>query len=322
MVIGSQAARRSDVRKTRITSLSSRVTLALALGCRQHRALAAQARQERRQSAGKGDIRIVTLDPGHFHAALPHRESYPDVDARVHVYAPLGTDLIEHLKRIVALQPAPREPHRLAAGDAHRAGLPRALQARRGRATWWSSPAATGARSTTSRPAVGAGLPRPGRQALDPAVGGSAQAEGDAGPGREEGAHRLRHDDRALRDHDPAAEGAGQRSRGLRQGRPGHARAAQRLHGERAPPDEDGGGRAQHPPGLVLRQGAAGRGGQRHRHPPGGSGALDAVAGAGDRRREGDPDPVGPALADPDQPGQLPAGDRREGLPGSSSRRT
>jgi predicted dehydrogenase len=45
-------------------------------------------------------FRIVTLDPGHFHAALVHRESYPDVDDRVQVYAPLGWDLLEHLKRI------------------------------------------------------------------------------------------------------------------------------------------------------------------------------------------------------------------------------
>ena len=50
---------------------------------------------------GKGAIRIVTLDPGHFHAALPHRESYPGVDTRVHVYAPLGSDLIKHLGRIL-----------------------------------------------------------------------------------------------------------------------------------------------------------------------------------------------------------------------------
>jgi predicted dehydrogenase len=50
---------------------------------------------------GKGAIRIVTLDPGHFHAALPHRESYPGVDPRVNVYAPLGSDLIKHLGRIL-----------------------------------------------------------------------------------------------------------------------------------------------------------------------------------------------------------------------------
>jgi len=51
-------------------------------------------------AAAEPAFRIVTLDPGHFHAALVHRDTYPDVDERVHVYAPLGWDLMEHLKRI------------------------------------------------------------------------------------------------------------------------------------------------------------------------------------------------------------------------------
>src|SRR6185436_9077811 len=54
-------------------------------------------------AAGAGadpTFRIMTLDPGHFHAALVHREAYPDVAPRVDVYAPLGWDLFEHLKRL------------------------------------------------------------------------------------------------------------------------------------------------------------------------------------------------------------------------------
>lgn len=47
------------------------------------------------------DVRFMTLDPGHFHAALVQKEMYPNVAARVDVYAPLGSDLIEHLNRIV-----------------------------------------------------------------------------------------------------------------------------------------------------------------------------------------------------------------------------
>jgi predicted dehydrogenase len=46
------------------------------------------------------DIRLMTLDPGHFHAALVQREMFPGVAPQVHVYAPLGFDLTEHLKRI------------------------------------------------------------------------------------------------------------------------------------------------------------------------------------------------------------------------------
>jgi len=46
-------------------------------------------------------VHFMTLDPGHFHAALVQKEMYPNVSARVDVYAPLGPDLIEHLNRIV-----------------------------------------------------------------------------------------------------------------------------------------------------------------------------------------------------------------------------
>jgi predicted dehydrogenase len=49
---------------------------------------------------GKVDVKLMTLDPGHFHAALIQRESYPNVASRVDVYAPLGQDLIDHLARV------------------------------------------------------------------------------------------------------------------------------------------------------------------------------------------------------------------------------
>ena len=46
------------------------------------------------------EVRLITLDPGHFHAGLVQKFMYPQVDAVVHVYAPAGLDLQEHLKRI------------------------------------------------------------------------------------------------------------------------------------------------------------------------------------------------------------------------------
>jgi predicted dehydrogenase len=49
---------------------------------------------------GKPEVRLITLDPGHFHAALVQKEMYPGVDPVVHVYAPLGPDLLGHLARI------------------------------------------------------------------------------------------------------------------------------------------------------------------------------------------------------------------------------
>jgi predicted dehydrogenase len=45
-------------------------------------------------------VRLITLDPGHFHAALVQKSMYPDVDSTVYVYAPAGQDLKFHLDRI------------------------------------------------------------------------------------------------------------------------------------------------------------------------------------------------------------------------------
>ena len=51
-------------------------------------------------SGAKGEVKIMTLDPGHFHAALVQKTMYEQVDSTVYVYAPEGDDLNEHLKRI------------------------------------------------------------------------------------------------------------------------------------------------------------------------------------------------------------------------------
>jgi len=45
-------------------------------------------------------VKLITLDPGHFHAALVQKSMYPQVDAAVHVYAKKGTDLELHLAKI------------------------------------------------------------------------------------------------------------------------------------------------------------------------------------------------------------------------------
>src|SRR5215207_9504566 len=45
-------------------------------------------------------VRLVTIAPGHFHAALVQKEMLPGVDPHVHVYAPHGPDLTAHLDRI------------------------------------------------------------------------------------------------------------------------------------------------------------------------------------------------------------------------------
>ncbi|XWW46028.1 oxidoreductase [Fibrella sp. USSR17] len=47
-----------------------------------------------------GPIKLITLDPGHFHAALVQKSMYDGVDPKVHVYAPDGPDVQMHLDRI------------------------------------------------------------------------------------------------------------------------------------------------------------------------------------------------------------------------------
>ncbi len=46
------------------------------------------------------DVNLITVDPGHFHAALVQKTMYPQVSPAVHVYAPDGPDLQQHLTRI------------------------------------------------------------------------------------------------------------------------------------------------------------------------------------------------------------------------------
>ncbi len=45
-------------------------------------------------------IKLITLDPGHFHAALIQKSMYPEIDANVSVYGPDTSDIEFHLNRI------------------------------------------------------------------------------------------------------------------------------------------------------------------------------------------------------------------------------
>jgi predicted dehydrogenase len=57
-------------------------------------------------------VRLITLDPGHFHAALIQRTTYPGVSDTVHVYAPLGPDLAAHLLRVAQFNERKDDPTR------------------------------------------------------------------------------------------------------------------------------------------------------------------------------------------------------------------
>ncbi|MEN8226370.1 MAG: putative oxidoreductase C-terminal domain-containing protein [Bacteroidota bacterium] len=45
-------------------------------------------------------LQFMTIDPGHFHAALVQKSMYDQVSPVVHIYAPEGPDITDHLKRI------------------------------------------------------------------------------------------------------------------------------------------------------------------------------------------------------------------------------
>jgi predicted dehydrogenase len=57
-----------------------------------------------------GEVKLMTLDPGHFHAALIQKSMYEQIDPTVYVYAPEGADVTQHLGRIEAFNKRADKP--------------------------------------------------------------------------------------------------------------------------------------------------------------------------------------------------------------------
>jgi hypothetical protein len=55
-------------------------------------------------------VNLVTVDPGHFHAALVQNRTYPEVSAEVRVFAPDGAELDAHLKLIESFNTRKESP--------------------------------------------------------------------------------------------------------------------------------------------------------------------------------------------------------------------
>ena len=45
-------------------------------------------------------VKLIVLDPGHFHATLVQKDMYPNIDPTVSVYAPMSPDVVDYLNRI------------------------------------------------------------------------------------------------------------------------------------------------------------------------------------------------------------------------------
>lgn len=77
--------------------------LLLAAGC--------TVSSDAREPAGmKEKVRLITVDPGHFHAALVQKFMYEQVDPVVHIYAPPGEDLQQHIARIESFNARAEQP--------------------------------------------------------------------------------------------------------------------------------------------------------------------------------------------------------------------
>jgi len=58
----------------------------------------------------KSTMKLVILDPGHFHAALLQKTMYANVDPTVHVYAEEGPDLRDYLRKVESYNARPVDP--------------------------------------------------------------------------------------------------------------------------------------------------------------------------------------------------------------------
>jgi predicted dehydrogenase len=73
-------------------------------------ALLAACQSSEKSEKVNGEVHLITLDPGHFHAALVQKSMFEGVDSVVHVYAPDGSDLQLHLDKINGYNTRPENP--------------------------------------------------------------------------------------------------------------------------------------------------------------------------------------------------------------------
>jgi predicted dehydrogenase len=83
--------------------LACLITFAMLSGC-------TTSNNESADQDAKARYRLMTLDPGHFHAALVQKMQLDDVDSLVYVYAPEGSDVQDHLNRIKGFNTRAEDP--------------------------------------------------------------------------------------------------------------------------------------------------------------------------------------------------------------------
>ena len=61
----------------------------------------------------KSKVRLMTVDPGHFHAALVQKTMYDQILPDVNVYEPEGHDVQQHLNMIRSYNDRAADPTKL-----------------------------------------------------------------------------------------------------------------------------------------------------------------------------------------------------------------
>jgi len=61
-------------------------------------------------TGAKAEVKLMTVDPGHFHAALVQKTTYDQISNVVNVYAPAGEDLTDHENRIKSFSSRKDDP--------------------------------------------------------------------------------------------------------------------------------------------------------------------------------------------------------------------
>jgi predicted dehydrogenase len=61
-------------------------------------------------SGAKGEVKLMSVNPGHFHAALVHKKMYDLISPTSYIYAPETPDLLDHLNRVNGYNTRPANP--------------------------------------------------------------------------------------------------------------------------------------------------------------------------------------------------------------------
>lgn len=89
--------------------LAGRISI-IALSCSALFLLSACSTKTQPMDRSQEKIGIITLDPGHFHAALLQKSMYNEIDSVVHVYAPEGPEVENHMKLVESYNSRPDNP--------------------------------------------------------------------------------------------------------------------------------------------------------------------------------------------------------------------